>query len=70
MTKRKWIEADEERSPNSAKKRRSDYDRLSSLSDELVLRTLSFLPVASLATCQRLVSTCLSKPTFLLIFFY
>lgn len=28
-------------------------DRLSSLSDELILRTLSFLPVSELVVCER-----------------
>ena len=37
--------------------RPSSPDRLSKLSDELILRVLSFLPVSQLAVCQRYVST-------------
>ncbi|PIA98993.1 hypothetical protein CB0940_03425 [Cercospora beticola] len=36
------------------RQRSSTTDRLSSLSDELLLKVLSFLPVPHLATCQRL----------------
>ena len=44
---------------NEARRKRGRYllDRLSSLSDELVLRTLSFLPVSSLVVCQRYATT-------------
>lgn len=33
--------------------RPSSLDRLSKLSDELILRVLSYLPVAQLVVCQR-----------------
>ena len=62
MTKRKWIEVGDDGCSETGGKRRqhdaaSAVDRLSYLSDELILRTLSFLPVASLVTCQRCAST-------------
>lgn len=52
MVKRPLVDdAGEER---SVKRRRSDRsDRLSLLSDELLLRTLSFLSVSDLVLCQR-----------------
>jgi hypothetical protein len=41
-----------------AKREKSSYpDRLSRLSDELILRVLSFLPVSQLVTCQRYVNS-------------
>ena len=39
----------------SKRRRRNDIDRLSALSDELLLRALSFLPVPTLTICQRYV---------------
>ena len=53
MVKRRPSEQDE---GNGTRRKRGRYeavDRLSILSDELVLRTLSFLPVSSLVVCQR-----------------
>ncbi|KAK3670892.1 hypothetical protein LTR78_009170 [Recurvomyces mirabilis] len=43
---------EEERSPKRA--RPSTVDRLSELSDELILRVLSYLPVSQLTVCERL----------------
>ena len=40
--------------------RASSLDRLSRLSDELILRVLSYLPVSQLVVCQRYVSV--TKP--------
>ncbi|KAI9725648.1 MAG: hypothetical protein M1828_002933 [Chrysothrix sp. TS-e1954] len=39
---------------SSAKRVKKDSDRLSNLSDELILRILHYLPVDSIVTCQRL----------------
>ena len=44
-------DVDDQRS--SKQPRRGDPDRLSLLSDELLLRTLSFLSVSDLVSCQR-----------------
>lgn len=48
---------DNERTPSPAPKRlratADRTDRLSSLSDELLIQILSFLPIPSLITCQR-----------------
>lgn len=52
MSKRRRVEED---SPAPARKRQRllfDYD-LSTLSDELILKVLAYLPISDLALCQR-----------------
>lgn len=55
MTKRQRLDedavAEEQRSVKRTKQ--SSPDRLSSLSDELLLKILSFLPISQLVVCQR-----------------
>lgn len=48
-------EVDDEVEPPAKVRRVARVDRLSKLSDELLVRILSFLPVSSLLTSQRLV---------------
>jgi len=43
--------------PDAKRLRASSIDRLSRLSDELILRILSYVPVSQLVVCQRYVST-------------
>ena len=40
-------------SPKSKRYKFTQFDRFSCLSDELLIRVLSFLPVPSLVVCQR-----------------
>ncbi|KAL1955670.1 hypothetical protein VTO42DRAFT_8215 [Malbranchea cinnamomea] len=55
MTKRTLEDPPEEQELRAIKRVRTDqHDRLSSLSDEILLHILSFLPIPSLLTCQRL----------------
>jgi hypothetical protein len=54
MVKRRADEADLDATTHEAKRIRPVVrDHLSHLSDELLLRVLSFLPVSQLAICQR-----------------
>lgn len=55
MVKRARQEDDAAGSPATKRVRPSSVDRLSRLSDELVLRVLSYLPVSQLVICQRYV---------------
>ena len=48
----------------SKRRRRDDADRLSKLSDELLLRALSFLPVPTLTICQRCVQASQMQSVF------
>ncbi|MCJ1404388.1 hypothetical protein MMC11_007613 [Xylographa trunciseda] len=54
MVKRSWSCEEDTEVPPAKRSRRGPADRLSALSDELVLRTLSFLPISSLVVCHRL----------------
>ncbi|KAI9886066.1 MAG: ubiquitin-like protein atg8 [Watsoniomyces obsoletus] len=54
MSKRPLIEEDVEFGPANKRLRYNRPDRLSRLSDELLLRVFSFLPVPTLASCHRL----------------
>jgi hypothetical protein len=54
MVKRRADEADLDANHEEAKRiRPAVRDHLSQLSDELLLRVLSYLPVSQLAICQR-----------------
>lgn len=53
MVKRKYAEEEEEVGRSKKRLQYAAQDRLSALSDELLLRTLSFLPIQTLTTCQR-----------------
>ncbi|MCJ1390815.1 hypothetical protein MMC18_003676 [Xylographa bjoerkii] len=54
MVKRPFSDAEDVAVSPSKRLRRHPADRLSALSDEIVLRTLSFLPISSLVVCHRL----------------
>ncbi|MCJ1295728.1 hypothetical protein MMC34_007292 [Xylographa carneopallida] len=54
MAKRPWSSKEHAEAYPVKRPRYSSTDRLSALSDELVLRTLSFLPVSTLVACHRL----------------
>lgn len=54
MGKRVRLEDDDDDEQRLVKRARpSSLDRLSKLSDELILRVLSYLPVSQLVVCQR-----------------
>ena len=53
MSKRVRAEEALEDAPPSKRARPSSVDRLSKLSDELILRVLSYLSVSQLVVCQR-----------------
>jgi len=53
MVKRRADEADLDATHEAKRIRPAVRDHLSHLSDELLLRVLSYLPVSQLATCQR-----------------
>jgi hypothetical protein len=55
MSKRVRDEDVLEDAPASKRIRPSSVDRLSKLSDELILRVLSYLPVSQLVVCERYV---------------
>ena len=55
MTKRLHGDDPPEDERSSKRARRSSVDRFSRLSDELILRVLSHLPVEQLVICQRCV---------------
>lgn len=56
MVKRARNDAEDE-SVTRKRARSEDSDKLSALSDELLLRTLSYLPIADLALCERYAPT-------------
>ena len=53
MSKRLREEDSLNDAPAEKRARPSSVDRLSKLSDELILRVLSYLPVSNLVVCQR-----------------
>lgn len=53
MVKRRAEEADLDATHEAKRIRPAVRDHLSHLSDELLLRVLSYLPVSQLAICQR-----------------
>ena len=55
MSKRVRVEDDLDDAPSPKRVRSSSTDRLSNLSDELILRVLGYLPVSQLVVCQRYV---------------
>lgn len=59
MAKRRHSEVSADGEPAPKRVKPSVVDRLSKLSDELILRVLSFLPVSELVVCQRYVSSLL-----------
>ena len=63
MSKRAREEDGLEDSPASKRMRLSSVDRLSKLSDELILRVLGSLPVSQLVVCQRYVISSFLRPT-------
>lgn len=56
MVKRDAAEAELDAQPEAKRTRPTSRDHLSRLSDELILRILSYLPVSDLAVSQRYVS--------------
>ncbi|MCJ1385473.1 hypothetical protein MMC17_008596 [Xylographa soralifera] len=54
MAKRPWSPEEDAEVSSAKRPRYGPTDRLSALSDELVLRTLSFLPISNLVVCHRL----------------
>ena len=52
MPKRRRLEEESPARPVKKPRLRFDYD-ISLLSDELILKVLTYLPISDLATCQR-----------------
>ena len=59
MLKRRRNEEDDPAPAQKKPRLRFDYD-LSLLSDELILKVLTYLPISDLATCQRFVNRSVS----------